>query len=151
MKFSLLINTNIPTIRITYSAVLRMKKVLQPRGKQIFRLSIVIKNHNTNAVWQRTCMVLNPVMIDNFALLFNFMTVSRASNRVTVLSLSSFIWSVPDYCCLWSESSFPNIWFSSALSASLLNVFMLNSADHEIFSAYKYKKIQKYKFYAQLS
>ena len=43
MKFSLLINTNIPTIRITYSAVLRMKKVLQPRGKQIFRLSIVIK------------------------------------------------------------------------------------------------------------
>ena len=42
--------------------------------------------YNPYIIWQIACLVVNPVTIDNYALLFNCTTVVRASDSMTASS-----------------------------------------------------------------
>ena len=46
---------------------------------------------------QIACMVVKPIIVDNFASLFNCTTVVKSSDYMTTPSSICFRWSVPDY------------------------------------------------------
>ena len=51
-----------------------------------FRIIIIIRHkrigYNLNVMRQSTCLVVNPITVDNFAVLFNCMPVDRASDSL---------------------------------------------------------------------
>ena len=65
-----------------------------------------------------SCMhVVNPIMFDNFASLFNCMTVDQSSDEMTAPSSICFKCSAPVYQCLWSGSSWSCLWVSYVLAS----------------------------------
>ena len=56
--------------------------------KKIENLSTVIKKigYNPYIMRQTACLVVNPITVDSYALLFNCMTVGRASDSVAASS-----------------------------------------------------------------
>ena len=39
-------------------------------------------DHDLNVIRQSSCLVINPITVDNFAALFNCMSVDRASDSI---------------------------------------------------------------------
>ena len=47
---------------------------------------IIIRHYDLNVMRQSACLVINPIMVDNFAALFNCMPVDRASDSMITLT-----------------------------------------------------------------
>ena len=88
--------------------------------------------YNMNVMLQTACMVLNPVIVDNFVSHFNCATVSRTSCIMTALSAICFRIMTPDHCCLWTQRGptceFTLFWFllvtSSLFRYSFVVIFV---------------------------
>ena len=67
---------------------------------------------NMTILWQTACMVVNPIMVDNVASIFNCTTVSRASSYL-FLPQSTLERLTTAYCCLWLGPSWSTCDFLS--------------------------------------
>ena len=79
-------------------------------------------------LWQTAYIVVNPIMAENFASLFNCTLVGSQTKRR--LLPQSFISSVPDYQCLWPGLSSSCLWFSYALVSAPQWVLCFVSSQH---------------------
>ena len=59
-------------------------KTLVTRFKEI--------GYNMNILLQTACMIVNPIMVDNFASLINCVAVGRSSAKMTTPSSISLTW-----------------------------------------------------------
>ena len=67
--------------------VYKLKKIVVSNNFSVQLINIISHykkiGYNINVLKQTACLVVNPIMVDNFAFIFNCMTVGRTSDSMT--------------------------------------------------------------------